>query len=85
MITLPKSGSRFKHPLFYSILALLFSLSTPNYVTAAASCSLTYNPQADLTQDIPSQATDADFMELAWNHFLALNAPSVEGKNQCCR
>jgi len=80
MMSLLKSAPHNKQQLLFFILTLLFSLITPSYVYAAASCSLTYNLQADLTQDIPDPATDANFMEFAWNHFLALNAPSVGGQ-----
>ena len=69
-----------KQYVLFMVFMTAFFLTTPSRVLAAASCSLTYNLQADLTQDIPSQATDADFMELAWNHFLALNAPTVGGQ-----
>lgn len=77
-----QTKSRFNHKpqlLFFILIALFFLISPPRLL-AAASCRLTYNLQADLTQDIPSTATDADFMEFAWNHFLALNAPTVGGQ-----
>ena len=81
MISLAKSQRRpHLQQLLLPFLTLLFSLTNPAYVLATASCSLTYNLQADLTQDIPEPATNADFMEFAWNHFLALNAPSVGGQ-----
>ena len=64
----------------FLVLTTLCFLVAPLQVEAVASCSLTYNLQADLTQDIPDPATNADFMEFAWNHFLALNAPTVGGQ-----
>lgn len=63
-----------------ALLGMSSLLISPVRVLAQASCSLAYNLQADLTQDIPTTATDADFMEFAWNHFLALNAPAVGGQ-----
>lgn len=77
---------RFSLSAYTAVSSLLFSsvlpffLMQPLDVNATASCSLNYNLQADLTQDIPDPATDADFMEFAWNHFLALNAPTVGGQ-----
>ena len=68
------------HSLLFLILATLFFQTVTQPVFATASCSLAYNLQADLSQDIPDVATDADFMAFAWDHFLALNAPVVGGQ-----
>lgn len=54
----------------------------PTVTTAGVTCSLEYNLEADLPigKFPPDNVENSDFMLLAWNHFLALNAPEVNGQ-----
>ena len=76
---------RFQTALASTFLVCSLAATAVGPVPAGAgvtptSCSLAYNLPGDLTADIPSNATDTDFMVFSWQHFLALNAPSVGGQ-----
>ncbi|MGB5835193.1 MAG: hypothetical protein WBG92_24850 [Thiohalocapsa sp.] len=62
------------------VIALLLQLNAGS--VHAATCDLEYKLPADLPPGIntPNNADDADFMEFSWQHFLALNAPAVDGQ-----
>jgi len=71
--------------LVSSYVASLFCvlLCLPAVGSAAdPTCSLEYDLPAALPPGVtvPNQATDADFMAFSWRHFLALNAPAVDGQ-----
>ncbi len=65
----------------HSLIVALFLVLGAN-LAQAATCSLEYKLPADLPPGviIPNHATDADFMLFSWQHFLALNAPAVDGQ-----
>ena len=62
------------------VLALTVCFSNKVYAQSDPVCSLDYQLPADLSAAIPETATDTDFMEFAWQHFLALNAETVGGQ-----
>lgn len=69
-------------PRTFGCVLLAASMLFAASATWSATCSLDYELPADLPPDVtvPDQATDADFMTFSWQHFLALNAPAVEGR-----
>ena len=66
--------------LLLSVCIFSGLFSTVALAQNGPSCSVEYNLPADLSVEIPDAATDADFMEFSWQHFLALNAPTVGGQ-----